>query len=221
MTSQDMQTLSEEKLRKDLQDLSQVAEVCTIDIRNKFFKQMTIDTKLSGRLIIRRLELKDTPALFDFYYNKLSTVSRRFFPPYPLFSPPVKSPEELNQRIRDWQKEDDWIVLVVLHQNIVIGMGLLKRYHTDRPTTGLAVAEDYHAKGIGAIIQTSINEQARLLGLPRIYATLAPDNVASHKLHLSCGFVETGKLIPHYIYQNGIKVVDRQDLEMVNILCSE
>jgi RimJ/RimL family protein N-acetyltransferase len=159
--------------------------------------------------------MEDSAALFDFYFRGLSEESRDFFPPYPLFSPPLSSVEELVTRIRDWQKEDDWTVLKLVKDEQIIGMGLLKRYQTERPVSGLAVREEFQKVGLGLLLQTIINEQARLLGLRKLYATLAQENIASLRVHEKCGFKQTGKLVPHFGYKDGSKVVDRQDIEMV------
>ena len=53
------------------------------------------------------------------------------------------------------------------------------------------------------------------MDLKKLYATLAQENIASLRVHEKCGFKQTGKLVPHFGYQDGNKVVDRQDIEMV------
>ena len=204
---------------KDIEDnLKKLPEVSAVDdvrIKDGIIECITIGKTSIGRLVVQRLKVADSTALFDFYFNGLTEKSREFFPPYPLFSPPVNSAEELAGRITDWQREDDWTVLKLVKDEQIIGVGLLKRCRTERPVSGLAVREEYQQKGIGVLLQTIINEQARLLGVPELYATLAPDNTASLKVHLKCGFRQTGKLVPHFIYNNGVKEIDRQDIEMV------
>ena len=64
-------------------------------------------------------------------------------------------------------------------------------------------------------MQTIVVEQARLLNLKKLYATVVPDNIASMRVHERCGFKQTGILVPHFGYKNGNKVVDRHDIEMV------
>ena len=172
-------------------------------------------TEMLGEVCFQRLKVEDAAGLYDFYFNGLSEQSRIFWPPYPLFSPPVQSADELSVRIKDWQKEDDWTVLKLVKEGQIIGLGLLKRFKTERPTSGLALREEYQGKGLGSIIQTVINEQARMLKLKELYATLAPENRASLEMHKKCGFKETGKMMPHYIYSDGVKKIDRQDIELV------
>ena len=92
---------------------------------------------------------------------------------------------------------------------------MLKRMSTDRPTSGVAVMEEYHKMGLGFFLQKVIEAQARLLNIGRIYVTLAQDNIASLNVHKKCGFIETDRLVPHYVYKGGEKVIDRYDKEMV------
>ena len=96
-----------------------------------------------------------------------------------------------------------------------MGLCLLKRYDTERPISGLAVREDCRKKGLGRLLQTIINEQARLLRLDRVCATMAPNNIDSQEVHVRSGFRKTGRTVPHYAYVDGRKVIDRQDVEMI------
>ena len=153
-------------------------------------------------------------------FNGLSETARNFFPPYPLFSPPVESVQELSKRIQDWKKESDWTVLKLARGGQIIGLGILKRFKTERPISGLAVREEYQKMKLGLLLQTIINEQAHLLGLAKLYAAASPDNVASVRLHKKCGFKLTGRLLPHFIYSHRERVIDRNDVEMVKEFAS-
>jgi len=204
-----------ERLKNVLLNLTGVISVGGISITDGKIENINLDTESIGRLTIRRLEIADATKLYDFYFQGLAASSRNFFPPYPLFSPAPASAGELAARITEWQKEDDWTVLILIKDKKIIGMGLLKRYKTEQPVSGLAVSEQCQQKGLGLLIQTIINEQARLLCLKALYATVAPDNTASLVLHEKCGFKRTGKLKPHYIFKNGDKEIDRNDVEFV------
>jgi RimJ/RimL family protein N-acetyltransferase len=208
-------TSNAENIKYALEKLPGVESVNEIKIKDKIIEHISIENKSIGRLMVNRLNVEDSSALFDFYFNGLSEQSRDFFPPYPLFSPPVNSVEELANRIMDWKKEDDWTFLNLIRDEQIIGVCLLKRYQPERPTSGLAVREKFQKIGLGFLLQTIVNEQARLLGLKKLYATLAQDNIASLRVHEKCGFKQTGKLVPHFGYKDGNKVVDRQDIEMV------
>ncbi|MBI3040483.1 MAG: GNAT family N-acetyltransferase [Chloroflexi bacterium] len=204
-----------ENIRSALARLPGVATVNDVRIKDRIIESISLENKSLGRLVLQRLNVEDSPALFDFYFRGLSEQSRNFWPPYPLFNPPIKSAEELATRIRDWQREDDWTFLNLLKEKQIIGACLLKRYQPQRPVSGLAVREEFQKRGLGFLLQTIINEQAHLLGLKKLYATLAQENIASRRLHEKCGFKQTGRLVPHFGYQDGNKVVDRQEIEMV------
>lgn len=202
-------------IKNALEKLPRVESVNEIKIKDKIIEHIAIENTPMGRLIVHRLNVEDSSALFDFYFNGLTERSREFFPPYPLFSLPLSSAEELATRIRDWQKEDDWTFLKLVMGEQIIGVCLLKRYQPERPNSGLAVREEFQKVGLGLLLQTIINEQARLLGLKKLYATLAQENIASLRVHEKCGFKQTGRLVPHFSYKDGNKVVDRQEIEMV------
>lgn len=202
-------------IKQVLKKLPGVESVKEIKIKDKIIEYISFENKSMGRLMVHRLNVEDSAALFDFYFRGLSEESRNFFPPYPLFSPPLNSVEELSSRIMDWEKEDDWTVLKLSNDEQIIGVCLLKRYKTERPTSGLAVREEFQKMGLGFLLQTIVNEQARLLSLNKLYATMAQDNIASLQVHKKCGFKQTGRLVPHFGYKNGTKVVDRHDIEMV------
>lgn len=203
-----------QKLIVALTGLPRVRSVDAIRIKDKFIEQLTFDHETLGKLEIHRLKAPDALKLYDFYLKGLSEEARNLFPPYPLFSPPVSSTEELRGRIRDWGKEHDWTFLKLVKDDEIIGVCLLKRWSTGRPTSGLAVHEKFRNSGLGVLLQTVVNEQAVLLGLKGVYATVAPDNAASLKTHERCGFKRTGKTVAHYSYKNGIKEFERNDVEL-------
>lgn len=202
-------------IQQVLEKLPGVMSVTDVGIQDGIIERLSIESNTAGRLTVRRLNDADAAALFDFYFNGLSETSRNFFPPYPLFAPPPVSVAELSQRIVNWKKEDDWTLLNLFQDERIIGTCLLKRYHTERPTSGLAVSEDFRKKGLGRLLQAIVNQQARLLKLSNIHVTMAQENDDSLQVHLKSGFKRTGKLVPHFGYKDGRKVVDRQDIEMV------
>lgn len=203
-----------EKIKSALRKLLGVEFVNEIKIKDKIIEYISLENRAIGRLMVQRLKVEDSPALFDFYFRGLSEESRNFFPPYPLFSPSPNSVEELSNRIIEWKKEDDWTFLNLMKDGQIIGVCLLKRYQPERPTSGLAVREEFQKIGLGVMLQTIVNQQAILLGLKRVCATVAPDNAASLRIHEKCGFKRTGRTVAHYGYKNGIKEFERFDIEM-------
>jgi RimJ/RimL family protein N-acetyltransferase len=202
-------------LKEALAKLAGVTAINEIQTSERKIEFIDFTTASAGMMTARRLTAENATALYDFYFNGLSTASQDFFPPYPLFAPAPDTAAELKKRILDWQQEGDWNVLTLFQGEQIIGICILKRYHSARPTSGLAVSDAFQGQGLGLFLQTIINEQARLLELERVYATVAPDNENSLKMHRKSGFRRTGKLVPHYGYRNGKKVIDRQDIELV------
>jgi len=183
---------SADNLKRALEVLPGVASVGEIEVRDGIIRRITIRTRSVGNLITLQLDAADAPALFDFYFQELSEMTRRLFIPYPLFHTPPSSDEELAQRIVDWQKEDDWSALKMVKGNEIVGFGLLKRFRTPQVTSGIVIRDDFLRKGLGYILQTIIVGQARLLNLKKFHAKVISDNFASVRLHEKCGFKKTG-----------------------------
>lgn len=202
-------------IERAVTSLSAVVSVGQVRVEDGLIQQTSVEHRGLGRITLVRLEVADAEKLFDFYVNGLSMRSRDFFPPYPLFSPMPDGPQELAGVIGRWREERSWTVLLLWREDALIGMCLLKWYDTERPVSGLAVREDYRKRGLGRLLQTVVNEQARLLGLKAVYATMAPENIDSQEVHVRSGFRRTGRTVPHYAYVAGRKVVDRQDVEMI------
>lgn len=202
-------------IQSHLQGLTGIEAVSKVKIKDNIIEEIIIQTKSMGNLTIKSVGIKDSLQLFNFYFHGLSEKARIFFCPYPIFNPRPKTSNELSNTIKNWQKEDDWTMLKLSKGAQIIGICLLKRYKTERPTSGLAIHEKFQKKGLGILLQTIINEQAYLLHLKKLVITLAQNNKASFKVHKKAGFKKTNKLIPHFIYVNGIKKKDRLDIEMI------
>ncbi len=54
------------------------------------------------------------------------------------------------------------------------------------------IATEHFGKGIGKILMNALIEQSEEHGVWTLYASIFPENTASIKLHLSCGFREIG-----------------------------
>ncbi len=201
--------------KSHIESLPDIESVEKVKIKSRIIKYATILSTTFGMLIIESIDTKDSSQLFEFYFHGLSETARVFFCPYPIFSPRPNNPEELAHTIKKWKKEHDWTMLKLTKDMQIIGVCLLKRYSTDRPTSGLAVHEGFQNKGLGMLLQTIINEQCRLLGIKKLVITLAPNNKASFRTHQKAGFKKTNRLVPHFTYIRGVKTIDRQDIEMV------
>lgn len=202
-----------EEFKCVLEKIPPVKSVGTIEIEGNFIKYIAIETKSIDSVAIHRLDVEYSAALFDFYIKGLSEASRKFFYPYPLFDTLPKSVEDLSSRIKEWQKEDDWTVLSLIKKQEVIGVCLLKRFRTPQATSGLAVHEEFRRMGLGYLLQTVVNEQARLLRLDKFHVKVEPENIASMRLHEKCGFKQT-KTVPYLGLVDGV----RQEIPVIEMV---
>jgi RimJ/RimL family protein N-acetyltransferase len=193
-----------EEFKRVLEKIPQVKSIDTIEIKENIVKYITIDIKALGIVTVRQLDLDYSAALFDFYLKGLSEASRKRFYPYPLFDTLPKSAAELSERIKDWQKEDDWTVLNLIKAQQIIGVCFLKRFRTPQVTSGLALHEKYRKMGLGHLLQTIVNEQARFLRLKKFHVKVEPENIASLRLHEKCGFKQT-RTLSYLGYKDGIR----------------
>ena len=193
-----------EEFKRVLEKSPQVHSVGTIKTEGNFIKYISFETRPVGSVTIHRLDVNYSAALFDFYYKGLSEASRKRFYPYPLFDKPLKTVAELTNRIRDWQREDDWTVLNLIKEQQIIGVCLLKRFHTLQATSAIALHEKFRRMGLGHLLQTIVNEQARFLGLKKFHVKVEPDNIASIRLHEKCGFKQT-KTVAYLGFVDGVR----------------
>jgi RimJ/RimL family protein N-acetyltransferase len=187
-----------EDVKSALEALPHVVSVDEITVRDDIIDYLSIETKEIGRVAFRRLEENDAPELFEFYSEGLSEKPRRLFAPYPLFHTPPRSARELASRIKDWGKENDWTTINLFKDGRIIGLCQLKRFKSERATSGIAVRDEFLKKGLGYLLQSIIIQQARLLNLKSFHVKIVSDNYASLRLHEKCGFRQTRVLPSMY-----------------------
>jgi len=199
-----------------LKQCPQIEEIDDVFIENGIIHSIRLGIVSIGSVIIHKLDIEDAPALFEFYTRGLSEKARSLFYPYPLFNPRPRSVAEFSKRILDWKKEDDWVVLNLVKDRLVLGVALLKRIRSENATSGLAVRDDFCNMKLGQLLQTIVNVQARLLGLKRFHVKIEPNNIASMRVHEKCGF-RKGGLVSYFGYRDGEKV-EMPVVEMVKEL---
>jgi RimJ/RimL family protein N-acetyltransferase len=212
-------------LKQALEALPEVLSAEGVKVEDKIIKFISLETKALGRITVQQLDVDDALALFDFYSEGLSEKPKRLFAPYPLFSTPPASANELASRIADWKKEKDWTVLNLIKDREIIGFVMLKRFYSKQATSAIAVRDEFLKKDLGSIMQNIIIEQAKLLNLKSFHVKIVSDNLASVRLHEKYGFKQT-RILPPPIYEdilqylserdkiNGNKAVDRHIIEM-------
>jgi RimJ/RimL family protein N-acetyltransferase len=198
------------ELKRALEELPRVSSIHRIRLKKNLVEYVSLGTESAGEVEVRRLQVKDAPALHEFYAEGLSERARRLFAPYPLFHTPPSGANELACRIKKWEKEDDWTATNLSKEGMIIGFGLLKRFKSEQATSGIAVRNDFLNKGLGCLLQKIIVEQARMLGLRRFHVKIVSDNLASVKIHEKCGFRKTG-ILPSALYPEIFAYLSDQD----------
>lgn len=222
-----------EALKQTLEKIPDVVYVDKIQVKDNIIQYIVIKSERVGTITVEQLEEKSAKALYNFYFFGLAERSRRLFVPYPLFNPPPTSSDDLAQRIADWKKEDDWSALKMVKSEEIIGFGLLKRFRSEKVTSGIAIRDNFVKMNLGYLLQTIINEQARLLSIKSFHVKVVSDNIASVRLHEKCGFRTTRVIHDHNYHDmlqylkecdkaaGGEKIIERQIIEMVIKLNNE
>jgi RimJ/RimL family protein N-acetyltransferase len=187
--------------------------VAEFEIKNGWIEHLTVVAPELTGCSLRRLGDEDCDALYSFYTAGLSPTSRVLFPPYPLFKPWPVSADELWGRLQQWRAESDWTVMCLWIEETIRGVGLLKRLSAS-PTTGLSTDETVRGRGFGTLIQRVLMWQALLQGVALLRVTVAPENSASMALHRRCGYLDTGRTVPHTLQLPSGEAVTRDDVEM-------
>lgn len=188
-----------EKVKRITERFDQVRLFNKAEINNSIIQLILLETYSLGGIAFTQLDESDSHALFDFYINGLSDESRRLFPPYPILSTPPTSVEDLSAKIVNWKREDDWSFLNVYKNELIVGVGFLKRIRSEHVTSGLAVRENFRSRKLGRLLQSVINMQARLLGITEFHVKIISDNLPSIRLHENCGFKKVG-VVPSETY---------------------
>ncbi len=144
-----------------------------------------------GRVVIRRLQPGDAPALAEFY-GSLSAASKRTFAPLGR-APTLAACEEVAQDNRP--EIDRRLDLVALDGRRIVGWGFVWLLNPQEPMFGLGVADDYQGQGLGSRLIDRVLEGARARGLERVFLTVVKDNARALHLYESRGFVIYGELV--------------------------
>ena len=216
-----------ESLRQVFEGITGISSVGEIQVKDNIIQYISIESEKTGTMKVEQLDEKSATALYKFYSLGLSERSRRLFVPYPLFNTPPASSEDMAKRIINWKKENDWSALKLVKNEEIIGFGLLKRFRSENVTSGIVIRDDFRKMNLGYLLQTIINEQARLLDIKKYHVKIVSDNIDSIRLHEKCGFKMTRVVHEHnyhdmlqYLAQNenasdGRKEIERQIIEMV------
>jgi RimJ/RimL family protein N-acetyltransferase len=189
------------ELEQAVEKITGVLSIEKIRVNDGIIRYIAIESEKAGEVTVEQLDVSDAAELYDFYLSRISERSRRLFIPYPLFHTLPTSSGDLAQRIKEWKKEDDWSALKLVKAERIIGFGLLKRIRSEQVTSAIVIADDYLRMGMGYLLQTIINAQARLLGLQKFHVKIISDNQSSVRLHEKCGFKKVG-IVPWDGYED-------------------
>ncbi len=141
---------------------------------------------------LRQLKHEDAPALYNYYSNENVYCYLDWNGP--------ESLEKSYEVIKIWNEgyEKGWIIRFAIADNItdeVIGTIFLSNFEGKRAEIGYELSESYWHRGI---MTEAVNEVLSIgfnqLGLVRIQATVAEENIASRTLLAKFNFKEEGFL---------------------------
>ena len=143
------------------------------------------------KINIREAEEKDLPFIIEIYNKNIleTTFSFRY------------KAVNLAERKKwlDNQKKKKFPVLVAEKESNLQGFAFLSSFrrgegyqHTAEES--VYVDEKFQKQGVAKILLKDLIQRARKIGIHNLIAGVGSSNIASHKLHLSLGFQECGKL---------------------------
>lgn len=139
-------------------------------------------------IAIRRLAPGDAPALAAFY-NALSASSKRTFDPLGATTAAPPCEAIVNDNQPDAGTKYD---LVAVDGPRIVGWSFVWDLLGAEPVFGLAVADEYHGRGLGGALMDAVLAAMRERGLESIYLTVVRDNVKARGLYERRGFVTYG-----------------------------
>ncbi len=131
---------------------------------------MRIETE---KLIIRNFELKDKEDLCEYMLQRVNAE----FEAYPNFTQ-QKAEKEIEFR----SQSDEFFAIELIEEHKVIGNVYLGKRDFNSRELGYVLNENYQNKGYGSIACKEIIDNFFTLGVHRIYAECAPQNIYSWKL---------------------------------------
>ncbi|HLP12717.1 MAG TPA: GNAT family N-acetyltransferase [Flavobacteriales bacterium] len=138
--------------------------------------------------MIRLIEPRDAEACFEIYrpYVEKTLISFEYEAP---------SVEEWMKRVETNSKEYPWLVCEYKGEVIGYAYGSKHRYRTAYSWSAestIYLKENFHTKGIGKILYTTLFELMKLQGYVNVFAGVAMPNEKSENFHKDCGFYEIG-----------------------------
>ncbi len=158
-----------------------------MDLKERLPVFPTLET---GRLVLRRLQEEDAPALYGYYHNKNVTRYLDWDGP--------DSMDMAKKAIAVWNRgfEEGWILrfgIVPKETGLVAGTIFLNGFEGKRAEIGYELSESEWRKGImGEAMEAVLTLGFGTLAFTRIQAFVREENTASRRLLEKKGFVREG-----------------------------
>ncbi len=132
------------------------------------------------RIKIRRLEGSDWEAVANIYRLGLETGNASFETEVP----------DYNTWDKKFRTDQRWVAIT--GDEIVGWAGLMpvsvRKVYEGVTEVSIYVHPMYYGRRIGTYLMSHVIEQSELAGIWTLFASIFPENEASHKLHVSSGF---------------------------------
>jgi ribosomal-protein-alanine N-acetyltransferase len=162
---------------------------------------------------LRRIDIKDANALFNYYHNKNVYKYLDWYGP--------TSIENAIEIINHWNNgyKDGWIIrfgIATKDTNELIGTIFLNSFDGKRAEVGYELSQDHWRKGImSEVLKKIIEIGFNTLNRTRIQATVCHENAASEQLLLKCGFQFEGILRQ---YEEHYVTKEVKDMKLYSII---
>jgi ribosomal protein S18 acetylase RimI-like enzyme len=125
-------------------------------------------------------------AALEGFYAVLSPRSKRLF--RPLGWNPMLSQYEAVARGNEPGVDSRLDLVAAQADGHIIGWCFVQNLRTDRPSFGLAVADDRQRQGVGRALMARLFAQLGRYALRQVYLTVVKDNAVAQHLYESFGF---------------------------------
>jgi L-amino acid N-acyltransferase YncA len=135
-------------------------------------------------LIIRNFQASDWETVKTIYAQGLRSRNATFETEMPDYDSWIK-------------KFHPHLLWVAVSHDEVVGWAGLQPVSTRKVYEGVAevtiyIASDHSGKRVGSTLMKYLVEKSEEAGIWTLYASIFPENIASTRLHISCGFREIG-----------------------------
>jgi RimJ/RimL family protein N-acetyltransferase len=148
-------------------------------------------SEVTSTAVIRPLKPGDEEAMVQFGLKGLSDASRGFFGPYGWTGPHDTLIGEFSQSIGKSQSKQD-LHLVVEDGNKIIAHAFLWSAQDDVPELGLAVADEWHGRGLGSTLLLFLECTAKAEGRKALELTTMQTNDVAYRAYIRAGYEDQG-----------------------------